>query len=102
MAKLQERGGQVNVRIGGNTQENATFVDSIPGGLSITKTQGAWVTSVCLTCSLSSFQCADDFAIDQSESPDLTLSSEFLYMLANVSSLVNTKWYLGGLFDVQT
>jgi hypothetical protein len=32
MAALQQRGGGVNIRVGGNTQERAELVDSIPGG----------------------------------------------------------------------
>lgn len=37
MANLVERGGRVDVRVGGNTQETATLVDSIPNGADLTK-----------------------------------------------------------------
>lgn len=32
MANLQQRGGRVHVRVGGNTQETATLVDSTADG----------------------------------------------------------------------
>jgi hypothetical protein len=40
MALLLQRGGNVRVRVGGNTQETATIVDSIPGGKVLTKLNG--------------------------------------------------------------
>ena len=40
MALLLQRGGNVHVRVGGNTQETATIVDSIPGGKVLTKLNG--------------------------------------------------------------
>lgn len=38
MANLEARGGQVNVRVGGNTQETASLVDSLADGKMIEKT----------------------------------------------------------------
>ncbi len=32
MANLQQRTGRINIRVGGNTQETATLVDSTPDG----------------------------------------------------------------------
>ncbi|KAI0087487.1 glycoside hydrolase superfamily [Irpex rosettiformis] len=79
LATLQERSGQVNVRVGGNTQENATLVDSLPDGKALLKTEAS---------------------VDgPNESPTLTLSNDFLYALSNISSLVSTKWYLGVPFN---
>jgi hypothetical protein len=40
MAILKQRGGEVHIRVGGNTQETATIVDSIPGGRVLTKAKG--------------------------------------------------------------
>jgi len=40
MANLQERGGSVKVRVGGNTQETATLVDSTPDGAALEKDYG--------------------------------------------------------------
>lgn len=37
MALLAQRGGTVPVRVGGNTQEFATLVDSIPDGKALEK-----------------------------------------------------------------
>ena len=37
MANLQQRGGQVLIRVGGNTQETAVLVPSTPDGLIIEK-----------------------------------------------------------------
>lgn len=46
LATLQERSGQVNVRVGGNTQENATLVDSLPNGKALLKTEASIVGPV--------------------------------------------------------
>lgn len=40
MALLKQRGGVAHIRVGGNTQETATIVDSIPGGKVLTKANG--------------------------------------------------------------
>lgn len=40
MENIRERAGSVHVRIGGNTQDFATLVDSIPGGASVEKVGG--------------------------------------------------------------
>lgn len=32
MSLLKQRGGNVHIRVGGNTQETATLVDSLPDG----------------------------------------------------------------------
>jgi hypothetical protein len=37
MANIQERAGAVHVRIGGNTQEYAYYVDTLPQGRAISK-----------------------------------------------------------------
>lgn len=37
MANIQQRAGQVMVRVGGNTQETAKLVDSLPNGKMIEK-----------------------------------------------------------------
>jgi hypothetical protein len=40
MANLQQRGGSVRVRVGGNTQETATLVASTPDGAALEKDYG--------------------------------------------------------------
>ena len=46
LATLQERSGQVYVRVGGNTQENATLVNSLPNGKALLKTEASIVGPV--------------------------------------------------------
>ena len=50
-------------------------------------------------CSPGSFAICCDPATDhfqfQTETPTLDFTTEFLYLFANVSSLVNAKWFLG-------
>ena len=40
MANVKQRAGSVRVRVGGNTQETAVMVDSIPDGKAIEKDKG--------------------------------------------------------------
>jgi hypothetical protein len=39
MSNIRERAGEVRIRVGGNTQETATLVDSLPGGVMIMKAE---------------------------------------------------------------
>ncbi|OBZ69575.1 Beta-glucuronidase [Grifola frondosa] len=75
MAIISERGGSVRVRVGGNTQETATLVSnlSIPGIIE---------------------QDSKD-PTDPTGTPIVDFTPDLLYMLGNVSALVNVKWYLG-------
>lgn len=79
MALLRERAGEVHIRVGGNTQETAVLVDSLPGGVMITKEHGS-ITDVTAT-------------------PTLLYTAEVIYTMANISALVNTKWFLGIPFN---
>ncbi|KII85080.1 glycoside hydrolase family 79 protein [Plicaturopsis crispa FD-325 SS-3] len=75
MASLKQRAGAVYIRVGGNSQETATLVASLASGKMIEKDN-----------------------VDTSnptETPTLDFTPEVLYMLANISALVNAKWYLG-------
>ncbi|KAJ7707363.1 glycoside hydrolase family 79 protein [Mycena rosella] len=76
MSLISARGGSVRVRIGGNTQETATMVSSLPDGKMIEKGQPSNDPS-------------------QMSTPSLLYTPEVVYMLANISSLVNVQWYLG-------
>lgn len=40
MAQITERSGHVNVRVGGNSQDSATLVDSLPNGVVLMKDKG--------------------------------------------------------------
>ncbi|KAJ6512845.1 glycoside hydrolase family 79 protein [Mycena sanguinolenta] len=77
MSNLQARGGSVRVRIGGNTQETAAMVESLPDGKMMEK------------------QNSSVGYPGQMLTPPLLYTPEVLYMLANISSLVNVQWYLG-------
>jgi hypothetical protein len=48
MANIKQRAGTVHVRVGGNTQETASLVNSLPGGKAITKDKGSATNPVCL------------------------------------------------------
>jgi hypothetical protein len=52
MANLQQRGGQVLVRVGGNTQDTAVLVSSTPDGLIIEKDLAGVTNPVCLSLPL--------------------------------------------------
>ena len=65
MANIKERVGWVQVRVGGNTQESAKLVQSLPNAFNPTGT------------------------------PPLAYTPDLLYLMGNISSLTNTRWYLG-------
>ncbi|KAJ6482192.1 glycoside hydrolase family 79 protein [Mycena vitilis] len=77
MANIVQRAGSVMVRVGGNTQESATLVadGSIPDGRVLSKN----LTGVTGT----------------TQTPPLDFTRDLLYMMRNISSLVNVHWYLG-------
>ncbi|OBZ74677.1 Beta-glucuronidase [Grifola frondosa] len=75
MALIAERAGRVHIRVGGNTQETATLVDSLADGKAIEKQHVDLNTPT--------------------QTPTLLYTPEILYLFANISALVNAKWYLG-------
>nr|GAT58634.1 predicted protein [Mycena chlorophos] len=77
MSNLASRGGSVRVRIGGDTQETATLVESLPGDRMLMKGEPTSAGPLMMA------------------TPPLLYTREVLYMLANISSLVNIQWYLG-------
>ncbi|TFK94473.1 glycoside hydrolase family 79 protein [Polyporus arcularius HHB13444] len=82
MSLIAQKAGAVHVRVGGNTQETAFLVDSFPDGGILEKDNG-----------------------DKSNptgTPVLAFTPDLIYMLGNVSSLVNVKWYLGVPFNDST
>ncbi|KAI0631504.1 hypothetical protein C8Q77DRAFT_1159286 [Trametes polyzona] len=79
MALMVERAGAVHVRVGGNTQETAFMVDSFPDGRIMEKNK--------------------EDASNPTSTPVLAFTADLIYMLSNVSSLVNVKWYLGVPFN---
>ncbi|KAJ7092343.1 glycoside hydrolase family 79 protein [Mycena belliarum] len=79
MANIVARAGAVHVRTGGNTQEYAFFVNELPFGAAIAK------------------QKAD--TNNPTETPAVIYTIDYFYLLSNISSLVNVKWYLGIPFN---
>jgi hypothetical protein len=79
MANLVQRGGAAHLRLGGNTQETATLVGSLPDGKILEK----------------------DYAgvSNPTATPPLDFTPDVLYMMANISALVNARWYLGIPFN---
>ncbi|KAI6122360.1 glycoside hydrolase family 79 protein [Pisolithus croceorrhizus] len=82
MSNIRQRAGEVRIRVGGNTQETASLVDSLPDG---------------------------DMALkepsnlnDPTSTPALRYTADALYMLGNISSLVDVKWFLGIPFNDTT
>ncbi|KAJ6529066.1 glycoside hydrolase family 79 protein [Mycena vulgaris] len=77
MANIQQRAGSVRVRVGGNSQESAALVlaSEIPDGKILQKN----LTGVTGT----------------TQTPPLEFSDELLYMMANISTMVNVRWFLG-------
>ncbi|EJD36488.1 hypothetical protein AURDEDRAFT_140062 [Auricularia subglabra TFB-10046 SS5] len=75
MSALKERGGPPVLRLGGNTQEKAELVDSLPGGASLAK-----------------------FAIGPTgytNTPTLQYTLDILKALRAASDLLEIKWFLG-------
>jgi len=48
MANLQARGGSVKIRVGGNTQETAALVQSLPDGKVLEKDLSGVTNPVCM------------------------------------------------------
>ena len=69
------RAGRFHIRVGGNTQETARLVDQTKDGRKIEK------------------QSIDPN--NPTATPVLVYTMEMFYLLANISSLANVKWYLG-------
>ncbi|KAI9451263.1 hypothetical protein BJY52DRAFT_123356 [Lactarius psammicola] len=75
MGNIKQRAGWVQVRIGGNTQESAELVQSLPNGTILAKD---------LTNSF-----------NPTGTPPLAYTVDLLYLMNNISALTNTHWYLG-------
>lgn len=83
MSALVERGGGVRIRVGGNTQDYATFVDQTPNNTIIQKLNQATINNPTLT-------------------PPVLYTRGMFYLMANVSALTNVNWYLGIPFNDTT
>ncbi|KAF9529145.1 hypothetical protein CPB83DRAFT_853311 [Crepidotus variabilis] len=79
MANLKQRIGEVRIRVGGNTQDTATLVSTIADGQMLEKDT--------------------ENSSNPTQTPPLIYTSELLYMLSNISSLVGIRWFLGIPFN---
>ncbi|KAF9555149.1 hypothetical protein CPC08DRAFT_145293 [Agrocybe pediades] len=82
MANIQQRAGRIMIRVGGNTQETAVLVDSIADGKILEKDLSG--------------------VTNPTDTPPLIFTTELLYMLGNISSFVNVRWFLGIPFNDTT
>ncbi|KAJ3829651.1 glycoside hydrolase family 79 protein [Lentinula raphanica] len=79
MANVVQRGGAVNVRVGGNTQDLAVLVDSLPDGKIIAKDTSA--------------------STNPTDTPPLQFTNDLIVMMRRISDLTNVRWYLGIPFN---
>ena len=97
MAQIQHRAGGLHIRMGGNTQDFAYWVDSIPNGHATSKEKSDPKNPVCPF----SFFCVNKaltlhyLPACQTLTPAVLYSDELFHLAANISSLVNVRWYLG-------
>ncbi|KAI0316859.1 glycoside hydrolase family 79 protein [Amylostereum chailletii] len=75
LSNIVARAGGVQVRVGGNTQEDAELKDSLPDGTILAK----------------------DYAniFNPTGTPPLEYTRDLVYMMGNISNLVNVRWYTG-------
>ncbi|KAF8529719.1 glycoside hydrolase family 79 protein [Hysterangium stoloniferum] len=87
MANIQARAGRSVVRVGGNTQEKAVFFpQGLPGGATLLKTESNPNTP----------------HVVQTDTPTIEVGIDLIFAMANISSLVNTQWYIGVPFNDTT
>ncbi|KAF7302721.1 hypothetical protein HMN09_00907000 [Mycena chlorophos] len=79
LSNIRERAGAVNIRIGGNTQEFAYYVDTLPDGHAISKEK------------------AD--TNNPTQTPAVIYTVDLFYLMANISSFTNVHWYIGVPFN---
>jgi hypothetical protein len=79
MANIVQRVGSVSVRVGGNTQDTAEMVGSLPNGTILAK----------------------DYSntTGPTSTPPLEYTTDLLQMMADISKLVNVHWFLGSSFS---
>ncbi|VDC03068.1 unnamed protein product [Peniophora sp. CBMAI 1063] len=75
LSNVAQRAGWVQVRVGGNTQETAVVVDTLPDGKILQKDV--------------------DGASSPSATPPLDITPDMFYLMANISTFVNARWWSG-------
>ncbi|KAG5647391.1 hypothetical protein DXG03_000461 [Asterophora parasitica] len=79
MGLLQQRSGGVHIRVGGNTQDFAVYVDELENGEATAKEKSD-LKNPTLT-------------------PAVLYTKELFHLAASISSLVNVRWYFGIPFN---
>ncbi|KAF5371018.1 hypothetical protein D9615_010018 [Tricholomella constricta] len=79
IAQIQQRAGGVHIRMGGNTQDFAYYVDKIDNGHATSKEKSD--------------------PKNPTLTPAVLYTDELFHLAANISSLVNVRWYLGIPFN---
>jgi hypothetical protein len=79
MSNIVQRAGQVYVRVGGNTQETASLVQSIPDGKVLEKNYGN--------------------TTNPTGTPPVIFTPDVIYMMGNISKMTNVRWYMGIPFN---
>ncbi|KAH7928005.1 glycoside hydrolase family 79 protein [Leucogyrophana mollusca] len=82
MANIRERAGSVHVRVGGNTQDSATLVESTPDGAALEKDKTN--------------------ESNPTATPPTIFTAEIIKMMAGISALTNVRWYMGVPFNDTT
>ncbi|KAJ7573171.1 hypothetical protein C8J56DRAFT_1132347 [Mycena floridula] len=80
VANQIQRSGRVNIRVGGNSQEQATLVDSLPNGRMLAKG-------------------SREGSSNPTATPPLIYTLDLLILMRSISDLFNVRWYLGAPFN---
>ncbi|VDC02964.1 unnamed protein product [Peniophora sp. CBMAI 1063] len=75
LANVVARAGSIQIRVGGNTQENAVLKDSLPNNTILSKDK--------------------DNLFNPTGTPPIDYTPDLFYMMGNISNFVNAYWYLG-------
>jgi hypothetical protein len=75
MANIKARAGWVQVRVGGNSQESARLVSSLPNNTILAKDNSN--------------------VFNPTGTPALDYTPDLLDLMAQISALTGTRWYLG-------
>jgi len=100
MGNIQQRAGGVTIRVGGNSQETAVLVDETSDGRILEKDLSS-VSNPVRFLNLHIITPRQRFHV-QTQTPRLVYTPELLWMLRNISSLVNVRWHLGIPFNDTT
>ena len=103
MSNLEERAGGVVIRLGGNTQEYASMVDTLPKGSAFSKTafESNQTVSHFLVNIVFKKSVFDIFYFfPQTLTPAVVYTIDMFYMAANISRMLNVKWFLGMFFII--